>query len=328
MTTVMLKIAWMQFFAWWRKHLAGALPYLFPDPDQEAHPGVSVAARGGELVLPEGLGVAEKVVIELEPSSVLFNARSYPFNVIGSVAELLRAEIDELTPFASEDVLISHRLDRPDWSGRQYSVTFAVIRKEILGGLFQKAESAGLRPLGANAASGGERYFFPAGGAGKGTGKRPFGGVIRGLVALLLLFAVAFIPSMKLGQITSQRGEQLQAAREEAQRSAPVLERVQWITESLKRLEEHRAPTKSTLYVLSELSKIIPRDSWLDSFELDSGRLRIVGFSPTPAEVVTALSQSAMLTNIQYRAVGTRDRDRNAERFELTAQIVDPGAAP
>ena len=328
MTTILIKIAFMQFFGWWRKHLAEAMPYLFSDPDHRAGPGLTVDTVGEDLILPENLTVGEKVMLRLDPKSVLFNSRSYPFAVISSVAELLQAEVDELTPFSSQDVEISHRLDRPDWVRRHFSVNFAVIRRRTLGDFFQKVRDAGLTPTGAKVGSAGQIFFFPFEEAGDKDRDRPLAGMIRWLVVLALLFAVAFIPSMKLGQITKERSEQLQAAREEARKSTPILERAQSVTESLKLLEERREPSKSALYVLSELSRIIPRDSWLDSFELESGRLRIVGFSPTPADVVTALSQSTMLTDIQYRAAGARDQSRDAERFELTAQLVEAGLKP
>ena len=318
----------MQFFGWWRKRLAEAMPFLFSDPDQQARSGVTVDTVGEDLILPDDLPVGEKVMLQLDPKSVLFNSRSYPFNVISSVAELLQAEVDELTPFSSKDVVISHRLDRPDWSRRHFSVKFAVIRRRSLGDLFQKVRDAGLTPAGAKVRSAGRLFFFPFGDTDHKDRDRPFDGMIRWLVALALLFAVAFIPSMKLGQIAKERGDQLQAAREEAQKSTPILERVQSVTESLKLLDEHRDPAKSALYVLSELSRIFPADSWLDSFEIEGGRLRIVGFSPTPADVVTALSQSTMLTDIQYRAAGVRDQSRDAERFELTAQLVEAGLKP
>lgn len=318
----------MQFFGWWRKRLAEAMPFLFSDPDQRARSGVTVDTVGEDLNLPEDLPVGEKVMLQLDPKSVLFNSRSYPFNVISSVAELLQAEIDELTPFSSKDVVISHKLDRPDWSRRHFSVNFAVIRRRTLGDLFQKVRDVGLIPAGAKVGSAGQQFFFPLGDTDEKDRDRPLDGMIRWLVALALLFAIAFIPSMKLAQITKERGDQLQAAREEAQKSTPILERVQSVTESLKQLEGHREPSKSALYVLSELSRIIPQDSWLDSFEIEGGRLRIVGFSPTPADVVTALSQSTLLTDIQYRAAGVRDQIRDAERFELTAQLVEAGLKP
>ncbi len=328
MTTILLKIAFMQFFGWWRKRLAEAMPFLFSDPDQPARSGVTVDTVGEDLILPDDLPVGEKVMLQLDPKSVLFNSRSYPFNVINSVAELLQAEVDELTPFSSKDVVISHRLDRPDWSRRHFSVNFAVIRRRALGDLFQKIRNAGLTPAGAQVGSAGQLFFFPFADTGEKGRGRPLDGMIRWLVALALLFAVAFIPSMKLGQITKERDDQLLAAREEAQKSMPILERVQAVTESLKLLEERREPSKSALYVLSELSQIFPQDSWLDSFEMEGSRLRIVGFSPTPADVVTVLSQSTMFTDIQYRAAGMRDQSRDAERFELTAQLVDAGLKP
>lgn len=304
------------------------MPFLFSDPDQRGRSGVTVEAVGEDLILPDDVAIGEKVMLQLDPKSVLFNSRSYPFNVISSVAELLQAEVDELTPFSSNDVVISHRLDKPDWSRRHFSVNFAVIRRRTLGDLFQKVRDAGLTPAGAKVGSAGQLFFFPFGDTDEKDRGRPLDGMIRWLVALALLFAVAFIPSMKLGQITKERSDQLQAAREEVQKSTPILERVQSVTESLKLLEERREPSKSVLYVLSELSRIFPRDAWLDSFEIEDSRLRIVGFSPTPADVVTALSQSTMLTDIQYRAAGVRDQSRDAERFELTAQLVDAGLKP
>ena len=119
MTTTLIRIAIMQFFGWWKGHLAEAMPFLFPDLDRGIRTVMAAGGAGAELDLPQDLKPGESVMVQLDPSSVLIEARNYPFNVIDSVAELLEAEVDELTPFSSAEVQISHRLEAPDWSRRQ-----------------------------------------------------------------------------------------------------------------------------------------------------------------------------------------------------------------
>ena len=214
MTTIVIRIAIMQFFGWWKGHLAAAMPFLFPDPYRGIRIAVAADAAGAELTLPDDPEPGQSVMVQLDPASVLIEARDYPFAVIGSVGELLEAEVDELTPFSSGDVLISHRLEAPDWSRRQFSVRFAVIRRQVLERLFEMVREAGFTPAGARVGADGAPFIFAPGDSGNVTSGWSLGGTIRWLVAVALFFAVAFIPSMKLGQITAERSVELQAARE------------------------------------------------------------------------------------------------------------------
>lgn len=317
----------MQFFRWWRRRLSEALPVLFSDPDHAGADGVTIRSDGSELHLPENIKAGQRIIVEVDPAEVLFNIRDYPFAVLGSVGDLLRAEIEELTPFSAADAAIAYKLDRPDWSQRRYRVKFAVIARNTLRRLFGTIEAAGLTPAGARVGSDGEIFFFPADDSEPVPKSPRVTSVARGLVAVALLFGVAVVPSMKVGEIAEARSLEVDAARSGATQSAAIQARVRAVNESIALLASLRRETLSPLFVLAELSRQMPRDSWLDTFEIDSGRLRIVGFARNPADVVTALSQSALLTEIQYRAAGTRRGASDAERFELTARLSAEGGA-
>jgi general secretion pathway protein L len=79
--------------------------------------------------------------------------------------------------------------------------------------------------------------------------------------------------------------------------------------------------------VLDELSSILPDDTYLTEFTLESGHLRISGVTTNAAELVPLLESSGDFTNAAFAAPTTRIAGGPTERFSIDAVVMPPSVA-
>lgn len=75
--------------------------------------------------------------------------------------------------------------------------------------------------------------------------------------------------------------------------------------------------------LLADVTKLVPHDTWLTTFELKERRLRLVGLSPDPAAVVKLLASSALLNDVELRSTMSAGIGTGKDRFELTAETKE-----
>jgi Tfp pilus assembly protein PilN len=99
--------------------------------------------------------------------------------------------------------------------------------------------------------------------------------------------------------------------------------------EPLQALAQHEN-TPSAAAVLSEVSALIPTDSWITTFEIKQRSLRLVGVSPDAADLVKRLAASHLLNDVELRSALSAGIGTGKDRFEITAAIDTgtPGASP
>lgn len=114
----------------------------------------------------------------------------------------------------------------------------------------------------------------------------------------------------------------LAEARASAESGAASVEQANRIENTRRFMERQLNETVPPLVLLSELSRLIPRDSWVTSMNLQKGSLTLQGSSAKASDVVTALAGSRILSDVQYRSSITRDPRSNLERFSISANIV------
>jgi hypothetical protein len=84
---------------------------------------------------------------------------------------------------------------------------------------------------------------------------------------------------------------------------------------ALSRLEN--GPAAAAL--LADVTALVPRDTWLTTFEFKDHHLRMVGISPDSSTLVKHLSSSALLTDLELRSSMSAGVGTGKERFEITA---------
>ena len=320
-TTYIFRIAFGQFWAWWTARLSEALPDAlarrFTRERNQDYREVDIEA-GGDAV------AGEPVMIILAGKNVLIRATRYPFQAASAIPDLLAAEVDRFTPFDAADVALAHRIVEYDWATKEISVLFAAVRRKTLGRLFEQALGSGYVPAGAVAHQDGVSLRFSDPGSG-GESKPIRSGINPWMAAASVALLVALgLPALMMERQNAELSARLQEVRARAEAGASSVAQANRI-ESIRRFMEQRTgEAVPPLELLSELSRLMPLDSWITSLNLQDKKLTLQGNSAKASEVVTALAGSRLLSDVQYQSSVTRDPRNNLERFSITA-IVHQG---
>ena len=323
-TTYIFRIASRQFWTWWTARLSEALPAALVRRMGlgDGHDYAEIDA-GDEAAA----GAGEPVVIRLAGKDVLVRSTRYPFQAANVIPDLLAAEVDRFTPFDAVDVALAHRIVDYDRGKKEISVLFAAIRRKTLGQIFEQALSGGHVPMGAVIREGSIplRFSEPGSvGAGGGRRMRFNGWMVAALAALLVALGLPAVMMERQNAELSARLSEVRASVEAGAASVQQANRIENIRRFMERQFGEAVPP---LVLLSELSRLIPQDSWVTSLNLQDNRLTLQGSSAKASVVVTALAGSRILSDVQYQSSITRDPRSNLERFSITATVVEDQTA-
>lgn len=323
-TTYVFRIAFRQFWTWWTKRLGEVLPRaLVRGSGLEIRPDYTeIDIADGDVSQPAGEGADKIVLIRLPARNVLVRSTRYPFQAANIIPDLLAAEVDRFTPFDAADVVLAHRVVEYDWAAKEITVLFAAIRRDILSRLFEQALAAGYVPAGAVTGESDLPLLFakPGSTGSFGRTRARFNGW---MVAAALVFLVALaLPSLLMEREYTALSARLSEVRANAEAGAGSVEQANRIENTRRFMDQRLGGTAPPLALLSELSRLIPRDSWITSLNLQDNKLTLQGNSPKASDVVTALVGSSMLSEVQYQSSITRDPRSNLERFSISAVIA------
>lgn len=112
------------------------------------------------------------------------------------------------------------------------------------------------------------------------------------------------------------------AADQAHQAAGPALGRRQHLLARMEPLAELSRQENSAIAgaLLTEITALVPRDSWLTTFELKEHHVRLVGITPDSAALVTRLASSAMLTEVELRTSMSAGIGTGKDRFEIAAE--------
>ncbi len=137
------------------------------------------------------------------------------------------------------------------------------------------------------------------------------------LFILIFLFSIPFINnSIQLNQI-------------EQKYEAKVLQTkdVRTARESVLNYEENWAAFDQFPYInipqiLLKINTLIPKNSWLSSFELNKGIINIEGYSPNPTEILELLSRLEEFDQVRFNQNIRSERGKNKEHFGITFRLI------
>jgi general secretion pathway protein L len=93
-------------------------------------------------------------------------------------------------------------------------------------------------------------------------------------------------------------------------------------------LAQRKKNTVAMLSLLQDASARLPDSAWLERFSIDNtGQIGMQGQSPQAAKLLDVLKDSTLITQASFQGSIQPDPTSGKERFYLTAQLHQPGAA-
>ena len=94
------------------------------------------------------------------------------------------------------------------------------------------------------------------------------------------------------------------------------------LTEKYRALDAHLSGLDRTLETLQELVRVLPPDTWLNSFALQESNVTISGFAASASELQRLIEENLLFENAEFSSSVTRD-EVGRDRFTLRVNLVE-----
>jgi general secretion pathway protein L len=259
-----------------------------------------------------------------------------PSAVEGNLDEALKYQLDQISPFRAEQVLLGHRVERRDADRDRIEVSLRIVPEETLEPLLQRARAFGavVHVVDTLAADNPPR---PEGFNLLPDSRRPRYVHARARFNALLGVGLVVVLGLVMAQTLILRERAEGQLRDEADRlrseAREVIELQQQLEESLLAanfLAEKRASQPPVIELIEEITSVLPDDIWLQQFQLMGSELRIQGMADGSQRVIGLLDESPLFRSPEITGTISIDPRSGQERFRSQAQVVTgppPGEA-
>jgi general secretion pathway protein L len=335
------------FLAWWAQHLlawlparlrgtgrradaliaevlpAGGLALLVRRGGREAAFGSFGPGAAGEAALRAALGGRRgPLVLRPLPGVLLQRPVELPLAAERDLGQVLRYEMDRLTPFALDEVHWGWAVERRDRARSRVHVLLLVAPKAALEPVLATLRRAGASPVALETA-GAEPYAVPLdpGRPGQEQRRRRLLAVAAAGCAALAVVA-AGLPFVR--QSLAMRGieEHIAALQPQVDHAQVLRRRIASGAAGAGVLATQRAATGDALAVLATVTDVLPDDTHLTELTLHGRVLTLTGQSGAAARLISALSTDPKLRDPAFIAPVTRNELAKADQFSIRAGLA------
>jgi general secretion pathway protein L len=338
------------FFDWWFHELGSLIPRRLRRAGRRERDRLTLALRRDGFALLDGAGGAERelalaparaperlretlrqvsrrrrgVVVRLAPELGLRKTLELPLAAQDDLDQLLRFEMDRLTPFPAEEVCFAHRVLASDAESRRLSVELQVAPRGLVEEAIAAAEGLGLQPqrveLGASGPPGEEALDLLPRDAAEGPRPSRLNRALA-LIAVALAAAAVVIPLQQQRSTADDLEQRVRAARAEAEQSLALREQLDELVTTSRFVVARKTSTPMATRVLAELTRLIPDQAYVNHLYVRDGEVQLQGFAQTASDLIGVLDQSPLFRAPQFRSPVTRDPRTDLERFHIAVQI-------
>jgi general secretion pathway protein L len=344
-------------WSWWLAELAGMLPRPLKRVGRRERRQVVLLLNPGETVVLERIGDSGRVVGVVSQSQGDWTAQlaallhrvnhrrqpvtlclsgehglrkiiSLPLAARDDLEQLLRLEMDRLTPFRADEVCFAQRIVDTDAANRRIMVELAVAPKTIVEEALKTARMVGAVParieLGTARPDGREPLNLLPQESRDAAGERR---LLRALVLLALILAIAAvaIPLQRQRSKLAALTDQVAASRVEAEESYALREQLDQLTQTGTFLLAEKGRRPMATEVLADLTRLLPDQAHLAQLTLQDGEIQLHGWAATASDLIGLLDESRLFRRPQFRSPVIRDEGDGAERFHLSVELAEGG---
>src|SRR6056297_62516 len=349
------------FFAWWGGELAPLVserlrrrwmppkPQLWIVPAETGGGDLRVLKVGDAPTVADVFGAGEdldllrgrwrellagfedgrpEVRLCLHEQDVLGLPIDLPAAVEGNLAQALRFQIDQVSPFSPDQVYFDHRVAEHDHEHGRLDVELRMVPRETVDDLLERLHAIGMVVHRVDTLRPGDEAE-PEGFNLLPEERRPryvhararFNLMLGG--ALVLLIALVMAQSLILRERTVTRlTEDADRLRTEARQVMALQQRLEDSLLAANFLAEKRASQPPAIELLAETTRLLPDDIWLQRFQLQGQEMTVQGLTNGSQRVIGLLNESELLDDTEIRGNITMDPRSGKERFTTTSQVA------
>jgi general secretion pathway protein L len=264
------------------------------------------------------------ILLRLWPGALLEHRFAIPLAAERDAAQVLRYEIDRVTPFAAEDIFWTWEAERRDRERGRLFVRLSLVSRAPAQACLQALAAAGLSPrrIEAVAEDGAVRHLPLQ--ADDSTGEMLQRGIIRVLAAACVLLAItaAALP------FVFQQARILRTERDITQLQPRVSEamalrrRIMGQAAGADVIAAAETQIGDAVQALAVVTQVLPDDTFLTAFSLSQRDFSLTGQSTDPARLIAAMSADPLIANPSFSAPVTAAPAGRGSLFSISAELV------
>jgi general secretion pathway protein L len=272
----------------------------------------------------------ERFAVGLLPGQFLAKSISLPQAAEENLRNALRYELDRHTPFKPDEVGFDCCVVGRDEKNREIAVNLVIALKATIShavagvagtGLLVTAVQPGFPDRATQSIN-----LLPHDDSGDGHLPRLKRWLPWGLLALLGLGALVLPIYQKRAQVIELQ-PQVNVAVQQAQAADGLHQQLDRAQGEYNFVLQKRYATPTSLQLLSEVTRILPDDTWLQSFELrttsKNRELQLQGETGVAGKMIELFEQSPLLTGASFKSPVTQAPGSQASRFHLGMDVKE-----
>jgi general secretion pathway protein L len=232
-------------------------------------------------------------------------------------------EIERQTPFRPEDVYFDYQVLARRPEAKRLTIELIAVPRISVDAILGQVRNWGLYPLivdmvARNAQRGIGVNLLKA---NQSVERWSFLRVAASLVVIVLTAAVFYIPVAQLSAEDELLAAQVTEASSRAKQTLAKRGELDETVRAASFLDERKQNVPGVLGILNELTKALPDNTWLLSFNQNKAEVKISGYSAAAAELISRIDSVPLFKNPTFSSPIVQDLQNKAERFDISFEI-------
>lgn len=265
-----------------------------------------------------------EITVLLPRSVVLTHVLRFPLAAEAELRNVLRHELDRLTPFPVDAIVFDHRISKRNETA--LFVDLALMRRDTLNETASLLETLALRPtiVTTEDANGApvplnllphrRRLELPV----ARFSLRP----ALGIGAVLLLAVALYGPLPRYERVFAAHAATVENVRAEALTARARLAEQEAALTSEDFLATQRGSYVPPVELMLDLTTQIPEHTWLSRLALNGNELQLQGESAAATELLQTLESMELLSDVRFQAPISRNDESGKEVFAIVATLT------
>jgi general secretion pathway protein L len=270
------------------------------------------------MVAGGGKELPHRTVLRLPGEAVLTRRASFPAQVRDKLHQVIRLELDRLSPFSADQVVYDFTPLPGAKGDTRIAVELALCRRDRVADWVRRLAEAG-SPIDQITWEGAwpKANLLPA--DERPRHRRPLINAVRLLVLLILLLLVAAVatPLWQKSRLLETLDTEVNKARSQAIQVDEVRKSLEQARQGSTVVLQRKWDEPHVLDLLRELTDSIPDDTWVQSLEYQNQEVQLRGESGQATALIGLLEEAPGIDGVSFRSPVTQVARTGKERFNL-----------
>ena len=342
------------FFQWWSRNLTSLMPALFIRAAHRDRGDIILALSRKDSTVLRHTARAESefgsvatdipnydqrlnallqqagwskrtLTIRLPPELGLRRILALPLAALDDLDQLLKFEMDRLTPFQIDDVYYAHRVLEIDRPSQRIIIELHVAPRSAVRWALQTAQPFGAVATRVELGRASDDTWKPLDlcfiEQGVATPAVRLNRVLTAL-ALALTAILLVVPLQRQLSIAAELDAQVAGFRAEAEKSSAQRDRLDQLSKSATFLMAEKTRRPTVIEVLAELTRLLPDEVHLRELKILDGVVQLYGLAEDASHLIGLLEQSGVFGTPRFMSPVTRDSRTGVEAFEISFDLI------